>query len=43
MVGETPNIDRIGAEGAMFTDYYAEQTPPGAMPSSPACSRSEPA
>ena len=21
----TPNIDRIGQEGAMFTDYYAEQ------------------
>ncbi|MBZ9604653.1 arylsulfatase [Phyllobacterium chamaecytisi] len=26
MVGETPNIDRIGAEGAMFTTYYAEQS-----------------
>ena len=26
MVGETPNIDRIGSEGAMFTDYYAEQS-----------------
>ena len=26
MVGETPNIDRIGREGAMFTDYYAEQS-----------------
>ena len=26
MVGETPNIDRIGAEGAVFTDYYAEQS-----------------
>ena len=26
MVGETPNIDRIGAEGAMFTDYYAEES-----------------
>jgi hypothetical protein len=24
MVGETPNIDRIGQEGAKFTDYYAE-------------------
>ena len=23
MVGETPNIDRIGQEGARFTDYYA--------------------
>jgi len=26
MVGETPNIDRIGREGGMFTDYYAEQS-----------------
>ena len=26
MVGETPNIDRIGQEGAMFMDYYAEQS-----------------
>jgi arylsulfatase len=26
MVGETPNIDRIGYEGAKFTDYYAEQS-----------------
>ena len=26
MVGETPNIDRIGLEGAKFTDYYAEQS-----------------
>jgi arylsulfatase len=26
MVGETPNIDRIGQQGAMFTDYYAEQS-----------------
>jgi arylsulfatase len=26
MVGETPNIDRIGQEGAKFTDYYAEQS-----------------
>src|SRR6516165_4010445 len=25
-VGETPNIDRIGNEGAMFTHYYAEQS-----------------
>ena len=24
MVGETPNIDRIGREGAMFMDYVAE-------------------
>ena len=26
MVGETPNIDRIGHEGGVFTDYYAEQS-----------------
>jgi arylsulfatase A-like enzyme len=26
MVGETPNIDKIGNEGAMFTHYYAEQS-----------------
>ena len=26
MVGETPNIDRIGNEGAMFIHYYAEQS-----------------
>ena len=26
MVGETPNIDRIGREGVKFTDYYAEQS-----------------
>src|SRR6266851_1573329 len=26
MVGETPNIDRIGKEGALYTDYYAEQS-----------------
>jgi arylsulfatase len=26
MVGETPNIDRIGQEGAMFMTYYAEQS-----------------
>jgi arylsulfatase len=25
-VGETPNIDRIGNEGALFTDFYAEQS-----------------
>src|SRR5262245_60664797 len=23
---ETPNIDRIGKEGAMFTDWYAQQS-----------------
>ena len=26
MVGETPNIDRIGDEGAIFMTYYAEQS-----------------
>ena len=24
MIGETPNLDRIGQEGMAFTDYYAE-------------------
>jgi arylsulfatase A-like enzyme len=24
MAGRTPNIDRLAAEGMMFTDYYAE-------------------
>ena len=26
MVGETPNIDRIGNDGAIFMDYYVEQS-----------------
>src|SRR6187399_1054692 len=26
MVGETPNIDRIGSEGGIFMTYYAEQS-----------------
>ena len=26
MVGETPNIDRIGNEGGIFMHYYAEQS-----------------
>jgi arylsulfatase A-like enzyme len=26
MVGETPNRDRLGAEGALFTDQYTEQS-----------------
>ena len=26
MVGETPNIDRIGQEGAIFMHYYAEES-----------------
>jgi arylsulfatase A-like enzyme len=28
MVGETPNIDRIGQEGAMFVDYVHAMTLP---------------
>jgi arylsulfatase len=45
MVGETPNIDRIGNEGAIFMTYYAESraAQPGATPSSPACIRCAPA
>ena len=40
MVGETPNIDRIGQEGAMYTHYTPSRAArPGAPPSSPACSR----
>ena len=26
MGGSTPNIDRLANEGAMFTDYYAQQS-----------------
>ena len=26
MVGETPNIDKIGNEGAIFMTYYAEES-----------------
>lgn len=26
MGGRTPNIDRVAAEGALFTDYYAQQS-----------------
>jgi arylsulfatase A-like enzyme len=26
MGGRTPNIDGIAAEGALFTNYYAEQS-----------------
>ena len=40
MVGETPNIDRIGHEGATFMDYSpCRAARPGATPSSPACIR----
>jgi len=45
-VGETPNIDRIGREGAKFMTYYAEPSRAArrvATPSSPACIRSGPA
>ena len=39
----TPNIDRIGKEGALFTDWYGQQAaPPAAPPSSPASRRSAP-
>ena len=31
MVGETPNIDRIGHEGAKFLTYYAEQSCSGLL------------
>ena len=44
MVGETPNIDRIGNEGAIFmTITPSRAAPPGATPSSPACIRCAPA
>lgn len=40
----TPNIDRIGNEGAMFTDWYGEQSctagRAGNRPSAPASPRS---
>ena len=40
MVGETPNIDRIGQEGAIFMDYVAMQScTSGRNPSSRACIR----
>ena len=41
MVGETPNIDRLAAEGGRFMDYYAMQScTSGHCASSPACIRS---
>jgi hypothetical protein len=44
MVGETPNIDRIGNDGAIFMTYYAEQScTAGRNASSPACIRYAPA
>ena len=40
MVGETPNIDRIGNEGGLFMDYSpCRVAPPGAAPLSPARTR----
>src|SRR5438046_9068228 len=40
MVGETPNIDRIGHEGATFMDMSpCRAARPDAMHSSPACIR----
>ena len=40
MVGETPNIDRIGHEGAIFMDYVAMQScTSGRDAFSPACIR----
>ena len=41
MVGETPNIDRIGKEGGIFMTYYAEQSVvlPDATRSLPVCIR----
>ena len=45
---KTPNIDRIAKEGALFTDWYGQQSctagrarsSPGRSASAPACSRS---
>jgi hypothetical protein len=40
MVGETPNIDRIGNDGALFMTYYLSRAALlDAMLSSPACIR----
>jgi len=39
----TPNIDRIAKEGALFTDWYGQQScTAGVPPSSPASRRSAP-
>ena len=36
----TPNLDRLAAEGAIFTDYYGQQScTAGRAPSSPARAR----
>ena len=40
MVGETPNIDRIGNEGGLFRRTTPRRAaPPAETPSSPACTR----
>jgi hypothetical protein len=39
MVGETPNIDRIGNEGAIFMDYLAMQSCTSPDQVSPICWR----
>ena len=39
----TPNIDRIASDGAMFTDFYGQQScTAGRAPSSPVSNRSAP-
>ena len=44
MVGETPNIDRLGHEGGRsWTTSPCRAARPGAMPFSPACIRCAPA
>jgi arylsulfatase A-like enzyme len=44
MMVPTPNIDRIGREGILFTDHYAHpSSTAGAPPSSPGSCRSAPA
>ena len=41
MSGKTPNLDKLAAQGMMFTDYYAEAScTAGAPISSPASCRS---
>ena len=42
MSGKTPNIDKLAAQGMMFTDYYAGAVRPAAPISSPANCRSAP-
>jgi arylsulfatase len=42
-LGETPNIDRIGQEGAKFMDYLAMQSCTSGRNASPACIHCVPA